>query len=82
VKSVGRKFENRNSGAFSACGATTSHARIRWRLPLDSARQIGIGSIPHDCLTVVVMVFGGGEVCLGANILLADLERFWVYCRN
>jgi hypothetical protein len=41
VKYVGDNFKNRNSSTVFACGATTGNARIKWGLPLDSARQIG-----------------------------------------
>jgi hypothetical protein len=56
--------------------AGTSSCMDKPREQLDSAHQIGLGSTPHDCLTVVVMVFEGGEVCWGANVLLAE---FWTF---
>ena len=48
VKFDGRNSENRKIGNVFVCAATTSDAGIKWRLPLDSARQLGLGSTSHD----------------------------------
>jgi len=52
VKVVGRNFENRNFWAAFACEATTRNAMAKWRLPLDSACQIGMETVSMDFLIV------------------------------
>ena len=64
----GRNFENRNSWAVLACGATTRDGMTKRRLPLDSARQIGLETTLLDFLIV------GWTGCTEGRI---DLAEFW-----
>ena len=52
MKKCWQNSENRKIGNVFDCGATTSGAMTKWMVPLDSVRQIGLGSISHkfsDC---------------------------------
>ena len=64
----GRNFENRNSWAVLACGATTRDGMTKRRQPLDSARQIGLETTLMDFLMV------GWTGCTEGRI---DLAEFW-----
>jgi hypothetical protein len=48
-----------------ACGATTNSATTEWRVPLDSARQVSLGSTSHKFSDCSGCMSKGGEVCLG-----------------
>ena len=47
----------------------------KWMVPLDSARQIGLGSTFTNFLAVVVMALGKGESCSAELFLLAESGR-------
>ena len=57
-----RNFENRRFQYVSTNGATTSNAMTKRRLPLDSARQIGLRNTPHEFSDSSGDVSRGGEV--------------------
>jgi hypothetical protein len=57
----GGKSENRKVRNFSVCGATTSDAMAKWRLPSDLTRQIGLGSTSHEDSECSRDVETGGE---------------------
>ena len=76
MKFVRRNSENRKIGNVSACAATTSDPGIKWRPPLDSARQIGLGSTSHDFSDCNGELQEGGEVCWAEFFMLADFSAF------
>ena len=57
-------FENLKIGNIFACGVTTSNTTTKWKVPLDSARQIGPESISHDIFDCSNGLSKGGEVHL------------------
>ena len=48
------EFENWKMRIFLGCAATTSSAMGKWRLRLDSARQVGLETALEGVLIVVV----------------------------
>ena len=76
VKKSWRNSENRKIGTVFACGATTSNAEIKRRTPLDSARQIGLGSTSHDFFNSSGDGWEGGELVGAEFFLLADFSAF------
>ena len=62
VNLLGRNFLLAEFGNVFACSARTSSPMDNPRLPLDSARQIGLGSTPHEFSDCSGDVSRGGEV--------------------
>jgi len=60
VKFAGRNSENRKGENVFNGGATTSGRMDKGRPQLDSARQIGLSSHPHEILTLVDHCLSGG----------------------
>jgi len=63
VKFAGRNSENRNWENVFNGGATTCCHMDKRGPALDSARQIDLGSTPHESSDCSVDVSTGGEVC-------------------
>ena len=69
-------LENRKIGDVFACEVTTSGATTKCMVPLDSARQIGLGSTSHEFSDCSNGLSKGGEVCLGGIFWLRNLGTF------
>ena len=63
MKRCWRNFENWKDGNVCDYGAATSCAMTERRPPLDSARQMGIGSTSHEFFGCSGDLSRGGEVC-------------------